>query len=173
VGLNPSRTAVLQVLRRAGAEVETAEDSGVAGEPLGTIGVRYGAPRSFDIAPEEVPGLIDEIPALAALAVMTSGTSMTVRGASELRVKESDRIAVLVAGFRALGIEADERPDGFAIRGGGTPRGGVADARGDHRMAMAFAVAALAANTPSRIEGSDAVAISYPRFFQTLAELVK
>jgi 3-phosphoshikimate 1-carboxyvinyltransferase len=95
-----------------------------------------------------------------------------VQGATELRVKESDRIAALVAGFRALGIEADERPDGFVVRGSGAPPGGVADARGDHRMAMAFAIAALAAARPSRVEGADAVDVSYPGFFETLATLV-
>jgi len=89
-----------------------------------------------------------------------------------LRVKESDRITALVAGFRALGIDADERPDGFVVHGTGAPEGGVADARGDHRMAMAFAIAALAGRAPSRIEGSDAVVISYPGFFETLDRLV-
>ncbi len=100
--------------------------------------------------------LIDELPAIAALAA--NGGEVSVRGAAELRVKESDRIAALVAGFRALGIDADERPDGFVVRGSGAPAGGVADARGDHRMAMAFAIAALAAERPSRVEGADAVA---------------
>jgi 3-phosphoshikimate 1-carboxyvinyltransferase len=100
-----------------------------------------------------------------------------VRGALELRVKESDRIAALVAGFRALGIDADERPDGFVV-GGRAPQGGrsvasgEADARGDHRMAMAFAIAALAGRAPSRIFGADCVAISYPSFFATLDQLV-
>jgi 3-phosphoshikimate 1-carboxyvinyltransferase len=116
-----------------------------------------------------VPGLIDELPAIAALAA--HGGEVTVRGAAELRVKESDRIAALVAGFRALGLEADERPDGFTIRGGRPMRGGVADARGDHRMAMAFAIAALAAEQPSTIDGADAVVISYPNFFETLDRL--
>jgi 3-phosphoshikimate 1-carboxyvinyltransferase len=95
-----------------------------------------------------------------------------VDGAGELRVKESDRIAALVAGFRALGVHADERPDGFTIHGSGAPRGGVADAAGDHRLAMAFAIAALAAEAPSRITGAEAVAISYPGFFETLDRLV-
>jgi 3-phosphoshikimate 1-carboxyvinyltransferase len=132
------------------------------------------------IAPEEVPGLIDELPAIASLAA--HGGEVTVRGAAELRVKESDRIAALVAGFRALGIDADEQPDGFTVRGpsagpagrlaGARPTGGVADARGDHRMAMAFAIAALGAEQPSTITGADAVAISYPGFFETLARLV-
>jgi 3-phosphoshikimate 1-carboxyvinyltransferase len=87
-------------------------------------------------------------------------------------VKESDRIAALVAGFRALGIEAEEQAEGFVVRGAGAPAGGIADAAGDHRMAMAFAIAALAARGPSRIQGSDAVVISYPGFFQTLDQLV-
>ncbi len=121
-----------------------------------------------------MPGLIDELPAIAALAA--HGGQVTVRGAGELRIKESDRIAALVAGFRALGIEADERTDGFVIAGpmagSSRPSGGRADARGDHRMAMAFAVAALAAERPSTIDGSDVVAISYPGFFETLGRLV-
>ena len=113
------------------------------------------------------------LPAIAALAA--HGGQVDVRGASELRVKESDRIATLVAGFRALGIDADERPDGFTVGGSSRatrPSGGTADARGDHRMAMAFAIAALAADGPSTIAGADAVAISYPEFFDTLGRLV-
>ncbi len=170
VGLNPTRTPLLEVLRRFGARIVVSETSADAGEPRGAIVVEGDRTGSVEIAPEEVPGLIDELPVIAALAAR-SGT-VTVRGASELRVKESDRIAVLVAGFRALGIEADERLDGFVVHGGGTPSGGAADARGDHRMAMAFAVAALAAGGPSHIEGADAVAVSYPGFFETLAQLV-
>jgi 3-phosphoshikimate 1-carboxyvinyltransferase len=171
VGLNPTRTALIDLLRRFGAHVDVQPTTTTAGEPYGTITVAGDRTGAVDVQPTDVPGLIDELPAIAALAA--HGGEITVRGAEELRVKESDRIAVLVAGFRALGIEADERPDGYTIRGSGAPSGGVADARGDHRMAMAFAVAALAADAPSRIEGSDAVAISYPGFFETLAELVQ
>jgi 3-phosphoshikimate 1-carboxyvinyltransferase len=124
------------------------------------------------IAPDEVPGLIDELPAIAALAA--HGGEVAVSGASELRVKESDRIAVLVAGFRALGIDADERPDGFVVAGRSRrPAGGAADAQGDHRMAMAFAIAALAGEGPSTIHGADAVGVSYPGFFETLERLVQ
>jgi 3-phosphoshikimate 1-carboxyvinyltransferase len=170
VGLNPSRTSVLRVLRRAGALVETVEGSAGAAEPIGTIRVGYGTPRSFDIAPEEVPGVIDEIPALAALAVMTPGTSMTVRGASELRVKESDRIAMLGAGFRALGAVVDEFTDGFTIAGGPLT-GGTADAAGDHRLAMAFAIAAACGRGDARILGAEAVSVSYPGFFEVLERL--
>jgi 3-phosphoshikimate 1-carboxyvinyltransferase len=171
VGLNPTRTALIGVLRRFGAKVQVQEADRLADEPRGTIVVEGDRTGAIEIAPEEVPGLIDELPAIAALAAHSGQVS--VRGAAELRVKESDRIAVLVAGFRALGIEADERPDGFVISGSGAPRGGVAQAHGDHRMAMAFAIAALAARQPSTIGGSDAVVISYPDFFPTLERLVQ
>jgi len=155
------------VVRRAGALIETSTHHGGAGEPTGTIHVRCGAPVSFDVGPGEVPLMIDEIPALAALAVMNAGTSMTVRGAGELRVKESDRITTLGRGFRALGAAVDEYDDGFTI-GGGPLRGGDADAAGDHRLAMAFAIAAARASGAIRIHGADAVAVSYPGFFDVL-----
>jgi 3-phosphoshikimate 1-carboxyvinyltransferase len=175
VGLNPTRTALLDVLRRFGARVEiemtTATDGG---EPQGTVSVAHDRVQPVEIHPAEIPGLIDELPAIAALAA--HGGHVTVSGAAELRIKESDRIAVLVSGFRALGFDADERPDGFVVAGhrgasGDRREGSVADARGDHRMAMAFAIAALAADRPSTIDGADAVVISYPGFFETLNRL--
>lgn len=177
VGLNPTRTALLDLLRRYGARVEV-EVTGVdAGEPRGTVRVEYERTGELVVAPSEVPGLIDELPAIAALAA--HGGGVVVSGAAELRVKESDRIAALVAGFLALGVPAEERPDGFAIgaaaSGAGRvdqPSGGIALARGDHRMAMAFAIAALGAKKPSLIEGAEAVGISYPGFFEALGRLV-
>jgi 3-phosphoshikimate 1-carboxyvinyltransferase len=170
VGLNPTRTDLIAVLKRFGAHVDVHVTDIVADEPRGTIVVEGDRTGDLEIGPDEVPGLIDELPAIAALAAHSG--SVTVSGASELRVKESDRIATLVAGFRALGIDADERADGFAIKGSGEPSGGTAHARGDHRMAMAFAVAALRTQRASRIEGSDSVGISYPGFFDTLERLV-
>ncbi|HTL46145.1 MAG TPA: 3-phosphoshikimate 1-carboxyvinyltransferase [Vicinamibacterales bacterium] len=170
VGLNPSRSHLLAVLRRAGADIETREDHAGAGEPSGTIHVRFGSPRSFEIGPDEVPLVIDEIPALAALAVMTGGTSLTVSGAAELRVKETDRISMLASGFRALGADVDEYADGFHISGGPL-QGGTADAAGDHRLAMAFAIAAARARGPARIVGAQSVAVSYPGFFDVLQQL--
>jgi 3-phosphoshikimate 1-carboxyvinyltransferase len=170
VGLNPTRTGLIDVLRRFGAQVTVQVTSTHAGEPHGTITVTGDRTGLLEIPPHEVPGLIDELPAIAALAA--HGGEVSVRGAAELRVKESDRIAALVAGFRGLGIDADERPDGFVVRGRGTPAGGVADAQGDHRMAMAFAIAALAARDSSRVVGADSVGISYPNFFETLQRLV-
>jgi 3-phosphoshikimate 1-carboxyvinyltransferase len=178
VGLNPSRTAVLDVFRRAGARIDLLapepDTQGVTGggEPMGSLRVRFGEPRSFEIAPDEVPGLIDEIPALAALAVMQPGITMTVRGASELRVKESDRIAKLAEGFGALGARVVEYPDGFTISGGRLT-GGIADAAGDHRLAMAFAIAGSRAAAPVGITGADAVAVSYPGFFDELERIAR
>ena len=171
VGLNPTRTALLGVLRRFGARVTVNETSVLGGEPRGSVVVEGDGTASIEIAPDEVPGLIDELPAIAALAAQAG--EVRVHGAGELRVKESDRITTLVTGFRRLGIDADELEDGFVVRGAGTPAGGAADANGDHRMAMAFAVAALGASRPSRIDGADAVAISYPGFFATLERLVR
>jgi 3-phosphoshikimate 1-carboxyvinyltransferase len=189
VGLNPSRASVLDVLRRAGAEIEILPPQGgsheslngkadlspealVKGEPMGAIHIRYAAPRPFEIAPGEVPGLIDEIPGLAALAAMHPGGRMTVRGAGELRVKESDRIAMLARGFGNLGIQVDEYEDGFTIHGG-PPAGGDADAAGDHRLAMAFAIAGSRARGAVHITGADAVAVSYPEFFDELDRIAR
>ena len=177
VGLNPTRIGLLDVLRRYGARVTVerwppdSDASLVEYEPRGTVVVEYERALHVTIEPDEVPGLIDELPALAALGA--HGGEVSVRGAAELRVKESDRIATLVAGFRALGIDADERPDGFVVGGRSRPpAGGIANAHGDHRMAMAFAIAGLAAAVPCRIEGADAVDISYPGFFETLGRLI-
>jgi 3-phosphoshikimate 1-carboxyvinyltransferase len=170
LGLNPTRTALLGVLGRFGARVSVEVTSTVAGEPRGTVSVEGDATGSLEIGPDEVPGLIDELPAIAALAA--HGGRVTVRGAAELRIKESDRIRTIVDGFRGLGIDADETTDGFSIHGSGAPAGGVADAHDDHRIAMALAIAALSARGPSTITGAEAVAISYPGFFETLGQLV-
>ena len=174
VGVNPSRTGVLDVLRRAGAriDVDLPPAGGAHGEPMGRLRVRFDRPQSFEVAPDEVPLMIDEIPALAALAAMQPGLSMKVRGAAELRVKESDRIARLAEGFRALGATVLEFPDGFTIEGRGL-RGGTADAAGDHRLAMAFAIAGSRAAGPVAIEGAEAVAVSYPGFFDELDRIAR
>jgi len=171
VGLNPSRAGLLDVLRRFGAQVDTVVEDHWNGEPVGRLRVRHGAMRDLVIAPEEVPEVIDELPVLATLG--TFGGSVTVSGAGELRVKESDRIAELVAGLKAMGADADERPDGFQVRASGRLTGGTVHANHDHRLAMAFAIAALGATGPTLIEGADAVAVSYPAFFEDLARLAR
>jgi 3-phosphoshikimate 1-carboxyvinyltransferase len=169
VGLNPTRTALLDVLAKAGARVDVTVEREAGGEPSGRVRIRHGDPRPLVLGPEEVPLLIDEIPALAAWAA--TGGDLHVTGAGELRVKESDRIGALVRGFRALGGDAEEFRDGFHIRGSKRLTGGQANAVGDHRLAMAFAIAALGAEGPSTILGADSVRISYPEFFATLGRL--
>jgi 3-phosphoshikimate 1-carboxyvinyltransferase len=169
VGLNPSRTSFLFVLEQMGARVEVRPDDRAGPEPVGTVTVAHAGLRPAEVRPADVPGLIDELPALAALA--THGGGLSVSGAAELRVKESDRIAALVAGLRALGADAEEWADGFRIDGRRRLAGGAADAAGDHRLAMALAVAALGADGPSRVRGAESVAVSYPGFFDTLERL--
>ncbi len=169
VGLNPTRTAFLDVLRRAGAEVEMHVTNAAGGEPGGDLRIRSGSLRDVAVGPAEVPGLIDELPVLGALAA--HGPAVEVSGAAELRHKESDRITALAAGLRAIGIRVEERPDGFRAERDGPPPGGAADAAGDHRLAMAFAVAALAGAGPSVIEGARVVDVSYPGFFAVLDSL--
>jgi 3-phosphoshikimate 1-carboxyvinyltransferase len=169
VGLNPSRAALLDVLKRYGAEIEVTVEDEWQGEPVGRLRVRHGARYDLVIEPSEVPEVIDELPVLATLG--TFGGSVTVSGAGELRVKESDRIAELVAGLRAMGADAEERSDGFQVRHGARLTGGIVHAKHDHRLAMAFAVAALGAGGPTQIEGADAVAVSYPSFFEDLDAL--
>jgi 3-phosphoshikimate 1-carboxyvinyltransferase len=169
VGLNVSRIAVLDVLRRFGADVVVEQTDEWQGEPVGRIRVRAQSLGTLELGGDIVPGIIDELPALGALA--TAGGELVVTGASELRVKESDRITALVSGLRALGADADELPDGFHIRGSRPLTGGTVHAHDDHRLAMAFAVAALAARGPVTIEGAHAAAVSYPSFFEDIERL--
>jgi 3-phosphoshikimate 1-carboxyvinyltransferase len=171
LGLNPSRTALFEVLQRAGARVEQTIDTIEHGEPRGRVRIRHGGLQPLTLGPGDVPALIDEIPALAAMA--TAGGELTVTGAGELRVKESDRISALAAGFRAMGADIDEFADGFHVRGRRRLTGGAPDAVGDHRLAMAFAIAGLAASGPTTVSGAEAVDVSYPGFFETLAALVR
>jgi 3-phosphoshikimate 1-carboxyvinyltransferase len=169
VGLNPTRTGILGILRRIGADIEVQEGTVTAGEPMGTIVVRHRALVEAEITPREVPGVIDELPVLAALA--THGGELRVSGAQELRVKESDRISSLANGLRRMGADIEEAPDGFHVRGRQRLRGGEVDAENDHRLAMAFAIAALGASGPTTIHGAGAAAVSYPEFFSVLESL--
>jgi 3-phosphoshikimate 1-carboxyvinyltransferase len=169
VGLNPTRTALLDVFRRGGALIDTTIEREAGGEPSGRVRIRPGTPKPLVIGAAEVPLLIDEIPALAAWAA--NGGDLHVTGAAELRVKESDRISSLVSGFQSLGADIEEFSDGFHLRGSRRLEGGTANAVGDHRLAMAFAIAALGAEGPSAILGSESVGISYPEFFATLGRL--
>ena len=170
VGLNPTRAGLIDILRRLGASIDVEEaTSGAAGEPMGTVVVRHRALLDTHIGPEDVPGVIDELPALAALA--THGGAFSVSGAGELRVKESDRISALADGFRRMGADIEERSDGFQVRATRQLRGGEVDARNDHRLVMAFAIAALGASGPTTIHDAGAAAVSYPEFFSVLESL--
>jgi len=176
VGLNPTRAAFLEALKAMGAdiEVEAAPSAPTAEEPQGRVVVRGRELEGVEIPREKIPALIDELPILAVVAAFASGTTR-VEGASELRVKESDRLSAIVEGLRALGAEVTEYEDGFEIRGAG--RGGaLRPARlrsfGDHRMVMAWAVAALGVDGECAIDHLDQVKISYPGFWQTLDRLV-
>jgi 3-phosphoshikimate 1-carboxyvinyltransferase len=169
VGLNPTRSAIVDVLRRMGAQIDISSANGLSSEPVGTVIVRHGTVRSGEISPEEVPGVIDELPVLAALA--THGGELRVSGAGELRVKESDRISALAEGFRRMGAHIEEQRDGFHVRGDCRLRGGDVDAKHDHRLAMAFAIAALGATGPTTIHDAGAAAVSYPEFFSVLEAL--
>ena len=169
VGLNPTRTALLDVLRRFGAQVDVEQTGEWQSEPVGRIRVVAQDLRSLALGADIVPAIIDELPVLAVLA--TAGGELHVTGAAELRVKESDRISALVQGLRALGADADELPDGFHVRGRHRLSGGVVQAHGDHRLVMAFAVAGLTASEPVTIEGAGAAAVSYPSFFHDLDRL--
>jgi 3-phosphoshikimate 1-carboxyvinyltransferase len=171
VCLNPHRLGFVGALERLGASVDVSIQDVVGGEPVGTLSVSHSRHQAATIGASEVPSLIDELPVLAARAAL--GAHLEVTGASELRVKESDRISALVTGFRALGVDARELADGFVIDGGRQPTGGTADAAGDHRLVMAFALVGLGASGPTRVTGADAVAVSYPAFEADLAALTR
>ena len=162
VGVNPRRTGLLHVLRAMGADITEENPGERGGEPVADLRVRHAPLRGTEVPVECVPDMIDEFPALFVAAACAQGTTV-VRGAAELRVKESDRIATMAAGLRALGIRIDETPDGASIHGG-TLHGGGIDSHGDHRIAMAFAVAAQIGQGEVRIGDVANVATSFPGF---------
>jgi 3-phosphoshikimate 1-carboxyvinyltransferase len=171
VNLNPTRTGLLAVLARMGADVRVEPGQPMAGEPFGDVYVRRaGSLTATQVGPDEVPSLIDELPLVGLLGAFAAGVTR-VRGARELRVKESDRIASVCAALRAMGVRADEHDDGFDVHGAGGLVGGEVQAGGDHRLAMLGAVAGLASRDGVTVHGFEAAAVSYPRFARDLAEL--
>jgi 3-phosphoshikimate 1-carboxyvinyltransferase len=167
VGLNWTRSGFARIVRRMGGsllgELEPAGTAPSPGEPIGDLEVAHGRLGAAEVSAEEVPLAIDELPLVALLACFAEGETV-VRGAGELRVKESDRIATVVDGLRALGGELEATADGFAVTGTGGLRGGTLEARGDHRLAMMGAVAGLASREGVEVVGMDAAAVSYPGF---------
>ncbi len=174
VGTNPTRAAILDLLSGWGARVEREPETAWSGEPGATITIEGAADAlsGGEIAGVRVPGLIDELPLLAALGPFTR-EGVEIREAAELRVKESDRIATTAAALRALGAVVDEYPDGLAVAGGTGLGGGTVDAAGDHRIALAMAVAALAAREPVTIMNAEAMAVSYPGFAPALETVAR
>ena len=162
VGMNPRRIGLLHVLRAMGADITEHDPRTSGGEPVADLLVRYAPLRGIEVPEAWVPDMIDEFPALFVAAATARGRTV-VRGASELRVKESDRIAAMAQGLRALGVSVDEAPDGAAIEGGRI-QGGRIDSRGDHRIAMSFAVAAQLADGEVEIDDVVNVATSFPGF---------
>jgi len=172
VGLNPTRTGILDVLRWFGAEVIIDERRDECGEPRGNVAVRAADRRHVDISGADIPRTIDELTLVAVLGAFAEGETV-IRDASELRVKESDRIATLAAGLRAMGVVVQVFDDGLAVTGPAKLRGALVDSSGDHRIAMALAVAGLAADGPTEITGWESVAVSYPEFGRDLAQLTE
>ncbi|HJP98763.1 MAG TPA: 3-phosphoshikimate 1-carboxyvinyltransferase [Rhodanobacteraceae bacterium] len=164
VGLNPRRTGLLHVLRAMGADIREENPRNAGGEPIADLVVRHAPLRAVDVPMERVADMIDEFPILFVAAACAGGTT-TIRGAGELRVKESDRIAVMAEGLRRLGARIEETPDGALIEGGLLQGGGV-DPHGDHRCAMAFAVAGAVAGGAVTIRDCVNVATSFPGFVE-------
>jgi 3-phosphoshikimate 1-carboxyvinyltransferase len=169
--MNPTRARLLDILLQMGLKVSVAHLEEHHGELIGTIEARGAAWKGAVISGADTAALIDEIPVLAAVAPY-SEDGVEVRDAKELRVKESDRIAAVAANLRKMGAEVEERPDGMRIPGGQHLHGADLDSFGDHRIAMAFAVAALRAEGETRIQGADAAGVSYPKFFAELETVV-
>jgi 3-phosphoshikimate 1-carboxyvinyltransferase len=167
VGLNPTRAGFLSLLNTMGAMIAEYEYSEVDREPRGTLEVRHARLRGVEVEPLRVPSMIDELPLVAVVATQAEGETV-VRGASELRVKESDRIAAVCGELRKMGAYIEELPDGFVVRGPVRLRGAEVDPRGDHRIAMALAVAALVAEGPTIIRGWECTEVSFPGFLKLL-----
>ena len=172
VGINPTRTGVLEILERMGADITIENLREVAGEPVADLRVRHSQLKACEISGDAIPRLIDEIPILAVAAVFAEGTTI-VKDAEELRVKESDRITVMATQLNQMGASVKELPDGMEITGGTTLQGTEVDSYTDHRIAMSLAIAALNASGTTTIHRAEAAAISYPDFTATLQHSIR
>jgi 3-phosphoshikimate 1-carboxyvinyltransferase len=170
VCVNPTRAGMLAVLGRMGARIEVADRREEAGEPVATLRAAPCSLRGVIVSAAELPALIDEVPVLAVLAARAEGETR-ITGAAELRVKETDRLAALAANLRAVGVTAEELPDGLVVRGTDAPLRGRVQARGDHRIAMAFGVLGAAPGAAIEVDDPAVAAVSFPGFWELLAEL--
>jgi len=171
VGLNPTRTAILDVLIRMGADINIVRHPDECGEPYGDIEVHGKSLQGAEVKPEEVPNLIDEIPVLAVAGALSQG-KMVIRNAKELRVKESDRIATVVQNLKLMGADIEEYEDGMEISGGKSLQGAELESFGDHRIAMAFAIAGLFASGDTVINNTACIDTSYPGFADHLETIL-
>lgn len=173
-GLNPTRTAVLDLLAGWGASISIVSVREAAGELLGDVAARHSTIEGGEIAGDMAAQLIDELPMLAACGPYTE-RGVEIRDSRELRVKESDRIAAVAENLRRMGAQVEERPDGLRVAGRSAGRlsGAEIDTRGDHRIAMAFAIAALGAEGASTIRNADCAGVSFPGFFDCLERIVE
>jgi 3-phosphoshikimate 1-carboxyvinyltransferase len=169
VGVNPTRTGLLTILREMGADIELESERRLGAEPVADLFVRQSELRGIDVPPELVPLAIDEFPILFVAAAGARGTTR-VSGAEELRTKETDRLAVMAQGLQAVGIAVEEQPGGLSVTGGRI-RGGTVDSRGDHRIAMSFAIASLLARAPIDILNTAEVATSFPTFLEVATDV--
>jgi 3-phosphoshikimate 1-carboxyvinyltransferase len=172
VGLNPTRSQLLDFLVAMGAQIKVLDLQQSGGEVIGDLRVRASQVKGGVISGALTAGLIDEIPALAVLGAASEG-GLTVRDAAELRVKETDRIATIEMNLKRMGVEIESTPDGFHVPGKQQFHAAVIDSCGDHRIAMAFAVAALAADGASEIEGAESAGVSFPEFFSLLRQIAR
>ena len=170
VGLNPTRTGIVDIFRAMGGHVEIRNRTNVGGEPVGDLLVRSSRLYGVEIDDELVVRAIDELPIAAVVMALAHGTSV-IRGAEELRVKESDRIAGVAGALAALGVNLDERPDGLVIRGPARVTGGTVHSRSDHRLAMALSVIGLLSRRGVQVQEPACVAVSFPGFFRLLHDL--
>jgi 3-phosphoshikimate 1-carboxyvinyltransferase len=170
VGLNPTRTGLLDTLLEMGADIQIHPTADRGGEPTGDLVVRHSALRGVEVSGERVVRMIDEFPVFAVAAAYAHGETR-VRDAEELRHKESDRISALGGELRALGVDFSETSDGFIVRGGRTLGGGRVQSHGDHRLAMSLAVAGLAAQAPVQVAGAEMIHESFPDFVSVIRSL--
>lgn len=170
VGINPTRTGILDALQAMEADISLENPRQVTGEPVADLRVRHSVLKATQISGDLIPRMIDEIPVLAVAALFAQGTTV-ITDAAELRVKECDRITTMATQLSRLGATVEERPDGLVIQGGDQLQGADVDSHGDHRVAMSLAIAALRTQGAMQIHRAEAAAISYPGFMGTLAKL--
>jgi 3-phosphoshikimate 1-carboxyvinyltransferase len=170
VGCNPTRDGIIEILRRMGASIQLANEHAEAGEPVADIRVVGGPLKGIDVGPEWTARTIDEYPVLAVAAALADGVT-TFSAVKELRYKESDRIAAMTEGLRRLGVEVEEREDGMTIQGGSPLSSAKVRSFGDHRVAMALAIAGLSTDSGMEIDDANCVDISFPGFFGLLDQI--